>query len=203
MNLCSHSVSNCPVCRRASGRCCRPAMALPRNEQGRSVSCQCRSSTISTSKTISRTTGSQGNKCLICWRWRVTSFSGVLSAQPAPIALQRSNRGKCAQKPRDFAATAELPPHSALFSQQLQDLTHRWSEAEGPDIDVGDVYPLATAVYICINLHSARYPDPASPQLPDPQQPARSLTDLLTTRCYSWQAPASQRSASAFGSGCA
>ena len=29
-------------------------------------------------------------------------------------------------------------------------------------------------------LHSARYPDPAPVQLPDPQQLARSLTDLLT-----------------------
>ena len=68
-----------------------------------------------------------------------------------------------------------------LFSQQLLDLTHRWwSEAEDPDIDVNDVYLLAAAAYICIELHSARYPGPAPIQLPDPRQPARSLTDLLT-----------------------
>ena len=79
-------------------------------------------------------------------------------------------------------ATADLPLHSALFSQQLLDLTHRWwSEAESPDIDVNDVYPLAAAAYICIKLHPARYPDPAPFQLPDPRQLARSLTDLLTT----------------------
>ena len=64
----------------------------------------------------------------------------------------------------------------------MLDLTYRWwSEAEGPDIDEGDVCPLAAAAYVCIKLHSARYPDPAPFQLPDPQQLARSLTDLLTT----------------------
>ena len=63
-------------------------------------------------------------------------------------ALQRSNRRKCGHLLRDLAATADLPPHSALFSQQLMDLTHGWwSDDEGPDIDVGDVYPLAAASY--------------------------------------------------------
>ena len=56
-----------------------------------------------------------------------------------------------------------------------------WSEAEGHDIDVNDVCPLAGAAYICIKLHSARYPDLAPCQLPDLRQPARYLTDLLTT----------------------
>ena len=68
-------------------------------------------------------------------------------------------------------ATAALPPHSALFSQRLLGLTHRWwSEAEGPE----------TAAYICIKLHSTRYPELAPFQLPDPWQLARSHTDLLT-----------------------
>ena len=31
-----------------------------------------------------RTTESQGNKCLICWRWRMTSFSGVSQKLRAP-----------------------------------------------------------------------------------------------------------------------
>ena len=31
-----------------------------------------------------------------------------------------------------------------------------------------------------MKLHSARFPDPAPFQLPDPRRPARSLTDLLT-----------------------
>ena len=35
------------------------------------------------------------------------------------------------------------------------------------------------AAYVCIKLHSTRYPDRASFQLPDPRQPACS-TDLLT-----------------------
>ena len=104
-------------------------MALPSSEQGPS-------STISTSRTFSRTTGSQGNKCLTLWRWRMTSFSGV-SAQPAPTVLQRSNRGECAHLLRDLAATAD-PLHCALFSQQLLGVTHRrWSETEGPNIEEG------------------------------------------------------------------
>ena len=45
----------------------------------------------------------------------------------------------------------------------------------------GDVYLLAAAAYICFELHSARYPDPAPFQLLDLWQPARSLADLLTT----------------------
>ena len=107
-------------------------------------------------------------------------FQRYLSAQLAPTALQRSNRGNCAHLLRDLAASVDLSPHSVLFSQQLLDLTHRWwSEAEGPDI--GDVYLLAAAAYIRIELHSARYLDPASFQLPDPRQLACSLTDILTT----------------------
>ena len=88
-------------------------------------------------------------------------------------------RRKSARLLRDLAATADLPPHCVLFSQQLLDLTHRWwSEAEDPDMD--DVYPLAAAAEICIKLHTTRYPDLAPLRLPDPRQPARSLTDLLT-----------------------
>ena len=108
-------------------------------------------------------------------------FQRCLLAQPAPTTLQRFNRRKCSHLLRDLAATADLPSHSAVFSQQLLDLTHRWwSEAEDPDIDVHDVSP-AAAAYMCIKLHSAMYPDLASFQLPDPRQPARSPTDLLTT----------------------
>ena len=54
--------------------------------------------------------------------------------------------------------------------------------------------PLAAVAYICIKLHSARYPDPAPYQLPDPRQPARSVTDLLTTlAAILGRTPASQR----------
>ena len=85
-------------------------------------------------------------------------FQRCLSAQPAPTAMQRFNRRRNALLLHDLAATADLPPHSVFFSQQLLDLTRRWwSEAEDPDIDVNDVYSLAAAAYICIKLHSARY----------------------------------------------
>ena len=61
------------------------------------------------------------------------------------------------------------------------DLTHgMWTEREDNDIDIDDVHPLAASVYICIKLHSPRYPDPVPYQFPDPQQPARPLADLLT-----------------------
>ena len=39
--------------------------------------------------------------------------------------LLRYNRRRCAHLLRDLAATADLPPNSALFSQQLLDLAHR------------------------------------------------------------------------------
>ena len=77
-------------------------------------------------------------------------------------------------------ATADLPPHCPLFALQLLDLIHRWwSEFEGPDIEEGDVYSLAAGAKIGIMLHSARHQDPVPFRLPDPRQPARSLT-LLT-----------------------
>ena len=108
-------------------------------------------------------------------------FQRCLSAQPGPTALQRFNRFKCALLLLDLAAIADLPPHSVLLSQQLLHLTHRWwSEAEGSDIEVNDIYLLAAQAYTCIKLHSARYPEPVPFQLLDPRQPARSLTDLLT-----------------------
>ena len=93
--------------------------------------------------------------------------------QPTLSALQ-----KCAHLLRDLAATVDLPPHSSLFSLQLLDLAHRWSEREDNDIDIFDVLPLAAVVYIQIKLNSALAPDPDP--FPDPQQPARPLADLLT-----------------------
>ena len=112
----------------------------------------------------------------------VSETDTVSTVSLRAASLQRFNRGMCAHLLRDLAATADLPPHSALFPKQQLDLTHRWwSEAEGPDIDVNDVYPLAAADYISIKLYSAKYTDLAPFQLPDLRQPARSLTDLLTT----------------------
>ena len=79
------------------------------------------------------------------------------------------------RSPRDLAATADLPP--ALFSLQLLDLAHRWSEREDNEIHIFDVLPPAATIYIQIKLNSALYPDPDP--FPDPQQPARPLADLL------------------------
>ena len=77
-------------------------------------------------------------------------FQRCLSPQQAPQRCRGSTGAS--HLLRDLAATADLPPHSALFSQQLLDLTHRWwSEAEDPDIDVNDVYLLAAAACTCIN----------------------------------------------------
>ena len=94
-----------------------------------------------------------------------------LLAQPVLFALQRYNRRKCAPLLRGLTATADLPHNSAFFSQQLLDLTHRWSEREDNDIDIGDVHRRAAAVPILFKLHSARHPDPVPYQFPDPQQP--------------------------------
>ena len=108
------------------------------------------------------------------------TFQRCLSAQQAPTALQRFNRRKCALLLRELAATADLPPHSARFSQQLLDLTHRWwTEREDPDIDINDVHPsqpryaftsscIPRGILIWL-LFSCQ----------TPRQPARSLNDLL------------------------
>ena len=110
------------------------------------------------------------------------TFRRCFLAQPALSLLQRFNRRMCAFLLRDLAATADLPFHSALFSQQLLDLTHRWwAEREDPDIEINDVHLLAAATHIHTQLHSARYPDPgpisASRSSGSPPAP---LTDLLT-----------------------
>ena len=121
MNLCSHQVSNCPVS--------TPLRQSPPREQFR---------------------GQRGrNKCLPLLGLGVDVFQRCLSAQPAPKALQGSNRGKFAHLLRDLAATADLPPRCQLFALQLLDLTHRWwSETEAPDIEEGDVYSLAAPAYV-------------------------------------------------------
>ena len=55
-----------------------------------SVSGQYTSSRISTSRTVSRTTGSQGNTSLTFWRWRTTSFSGVSQRSRTPQRFRGS-----------------------------------------------------------------------------------------------------------------
>ena len=48
---------------------------------------------------------------------------------------------------RDLAATTGRPPHSALFSLQLLDLAHRWSETKDNDFHIVDVLPLAASLH--------------------------------------------------------
>ena len=80
-----------------------------------------------------------------------------------------------------FCGISPLQLAASLFSQQLLDPTHRvWTERADTDIDINDIQPLAVAGSIHIKLQSERYPGPAPFQLPDPLQPACSLTDLLT-----------------------
>ena len=82
--------------------------------------------------------------------------------QPSSLQLLGSQE-RCSVDASALSFCVILPlqlPHSARFSQQLLDMTHRWwTEREDPDIDIN---------YIHIKLHSARYPDPAPFQLDQP-----------------------------------
>ena len=112
------------------------------------------------------------------------TYRRCFPAQPILSALQRYNRRKRAHLLRDLATTVDLPPHSALFSLQLLDLAHRWSEREDNDFHIFDVLPLAATVYISwLRLN----PPPA----PDRQQPARPLADLLAASAglLAWRQP--------------
>ena len=97
----------------------------------------------------------------------LVTYRRCFPAQPILSALQRFSRRKCSHLLRDVAATADLPPHSALFSLQLLDLAHRWSERE--DNDIFDVLPPAATVHIQIKFISALHPDPDP--FPDPSNP--------------------------------
>ena len=184
--------------------CCWPTMALPRNEQDPQ---RLRSTLLCGNLHLENSfeDNGVGGHVLDLLALEDDVFQWCLSAQLDPTALQRSNRGKCAHLLRDLDATADLPPHCPLLALQLLDLTHRWwSDSEGPDIEEGDVFTLAAAAYIGIKLHSALYPDSAPFLLPDPRQPARSLTDLLTALAATpGQAPTSLRATSAHSPGCA
>ena len=114
MNLCSHQVSNCPVYPRAS------------EEEGKVVVGRWRSHATSRTQSVPfsdnlhlensfEDNGGSGQHVLDLLALEFDVFQRCLSAQPAPTALQRSNRGKCAHLLRDLAATAELPPHSAAL----------------------------------------------------------------------------------------
>ena len=173
MNLCSHQVSNCPVNPVRGGVRLLVDDGAPTQRTGPTASHVNTPLRQSPPREQFRGQWVSGPQVLDLLALEDDVFQRCLPAQPAPAALQRFNRGKCARLLRDLDATADLPLHCPLFSLQLLDLTHRWwSESEGPDID-------EVAAHTSIKLHSARYPDPAPLQLPDPRQPARSLTDLL------------------------
>ena len=142
---------------------------------------QCPSPTISTSRTVSRTTGVSGQLVLDMFTLENDVSQRCLSAQPFPQRYRGSTRASVLTT--SATSPLQLICRLTVRSSLSNCWTHRWwSEAEDPDTGVNDVYPLVAAAYICIEMHSARYPDPAPCQLPDPRQPARSLTDLLTTR---------------------
>ena len=176
MNLCSHQVSNCPVYPRARREWgCWPTMAPPRDEQDPQ-----RLRSVLFFDNLHLENSFEDN---VVSGQHVLDMLLLSLSTVGLTALQRSNRGKCAHLLRDLDATADLPPHCPLFALQLLDLTQRWwSESEDPDVEEVDVDPLAAAAYISIKLHSARYPDPAPFQHPDPRQPARFLTDLFLSR---------------------
>ena len=135
-SLCSHQVSDCLVCP------CVGEVVFGRRWLSRAAlrtshsAAQCLS-TISISRTLERDT-----------------FRRCFLAQPAPTALQSSNRRKRALLLRDLVATADLPLRNALFSLQLLDLTHRWWAArEGLDIDIHDpsihpIHPIHSSILV-------------------------------------------------------
>ena len=96
----------------------------------------------------------------------VETYRRCFPAQLALSAFQGCNRRKSAFPLRDLAAAANLPPHRARQREQISTLTSTIST------------PRSRSLHS--HQHSGRYPGLAPFQLPDPLQPARSLTDLLT-----------------------
>ena len=98
---------------------------------------------------------------------------------------------------RDLATTADLPPNSALFSQQLLDLTHRSSEREDT------TWTLATSTSWQPQSISMLSCARRGIQDPVPHQPRPSAACSPTGRsahspcCTPRQAPAPQRSIAA------
>ena len=97
------------------------------------------------------------------------TYCRCFPAQPPLSAVQRCNRRKCAYLLRDLATPADLPPHSALFSLQVLEFAHRWSERQDNNFHIFDV--LSQYIFVKMN------PAPAQ----GPQQTARPLADELVT----------------------
>ena len=124
--LCSHQVSNRLVPSPFGEVCFWLAMALPGDfaNQFLSLVALCHPSTLSSKR--------HGMLSM-----ELETYRRCFPVQPALSALQRFHGRKYAFFLRDLTAAADLPPHGALFSQQLLDLTHRWwTEGEDTDIDI-------------------------------------------------------------------
>ena len=146
-NLCTHQASSSPVCPGASGGIVGWRWLSHAMSRARTVSGQYLSSTISTSRTASRTTGVARQQVLDLLALEDDVFQWCLSAQSDLTTLQRSNRGKSVHLLRDLNATADLPPHCPLFVLQLLDLTQRC----GLNPREGDVYPWRQRLLIALN----------------------------------------------------
>ena len=137
----------------------------------------CHPSALS-SKTSLKITGCPGRlltKCLH-WRWRHigAAFQRNRLSQHCTDTID-ARLSFCGISPLQLAASrcALLPATSGSDAQG-------WTERADTDIDINDIQPLAVAGSIHTKLQSERCPGPAPFQLPDPLQPACSLTDLLT-----------------------
>ena len=136
------------------GGCSLPAMALPRDHVDQLLRCPVSPDDLQL-ENILDDNGVSG-QLVDGWHWSGIPFGAVSRRSRLP---QRC-RGSTDASALSFSVIfpQQLTCRStALFSQQLLDLTHRWwTEREDPDIDINGVSLLAAAVCIHIKLHSAR-----------------------------------------------
>ena len=111
----SHQVSDCLI-RPGVGRLFGRRWLSRTTTWTSSFAALCHPPTFS-SKTSSKTSGvsCQVKDKMLAMEWEI--YRRCFPAQPALSALQRFNGRKCAFLLRHLAATADLPPHGALFSQ--------------------------------------------------------------------------------------
>ena len=189
MNLCRKQVSGSPVCPSANGGVVGWRWLSHAMGRTRSVSGQYLSSTISTSRTVSRTTGSEGHMCLTFWRWRMTSFSGVSQRSRPP---QRW-RGKCAHLLRDLTVRSSLSNFWIWLTAGCQKL-------RGPTSTSTMSIPLRQCLIFALNCTPQDTLTRPHFSFQIPGSRPLSHRPSHDSRSCSWQVPASQRSASALDS---
>ena len=95
-------------------------------------------------------------------------------------AVQADNRRNSVLFLQELAANiVDLPPLSPVFSLQLLDHTHTWSDVDSSDLQAGDIIAVVASIYIHLKSHSvAAFPheDPFRHDQP-PRTPACSLAD--------------------------